>query len=158
MDLFLKIIILSAIIVVVPLGAMFFYRKRIGLGLKIAILSFVGAAIFIGYPVVSFCWAVKKISPHFPEDCSTAKKLSIQYAKSPFSEFHSNLIGKLIGETPKLYFLSTTAICEYKLGNKKETVKALEELMAYAEKTPYGQKDIKKYQNLLNKTRKEINQ
>ena len=126
--------------------------------IKLGILFFVGAATFVGYPILSFTWAMGKIEPAFKDDCGTALQYSKHYNHRQYSKFHSSLIGKLIGYTPKYYFLTTIGICEYKVGNKKEAVKALNELKAYVEINPYPHHNFDKYQKLLEKTEKELTQ
>jgi len=154
----LRLAIYSAITVLVPLGFLWFLRKKVNLGIKLGVLVFVGTMIVIGYPIFSFSLAFEKVDSVFEGDCVATTQYSRQFINHSYSKFHSDLIGKLFGFTPKFYFLETIAICEYKMGNISEAVRTLEETISYGITSPYDQARLDNPRKLLDQARRRLNQ
>lgn len=156
MDNLLVKLIAIASILVVPLVFVAIFWKRLNLTVKIGTVGAIGIAAFAVYPLLTFAWALQKVGASFPDDCRTTVQYSRYYLERPYSRLHSDWIGRLLGSTPKDYFLSMIAICKYRLGDMDEAVKSLEELVAHASASPYDRHSLDDYKTLLAKAKQKL--
>ncbi|NIP28449.1 MAG: hypothetical protein GWO38_32730 [Phycisphaerae bacterium] len=149
----LKLTLLSVIVILLPLTYVVFYWRRVAQWIKALILSYIVVIVVIGYPVARFTFSMYEIEKVFPNDCGSALITARAHMQRDYPDFSKVLLGGLFGVTPKIYYLSTIAICEYKKGNLGIAAATLEELLGAKDLALSKNFDAEKYRMML----KQIN-
>ena len=150
-----KLILIGLILIFVPPICWYFIgRKRRSLGLILVVVWLLG--LFLGYPVISFAWAISRITQHFDHNCPEVIRLSEFYAKVPYISFQSNFIAMIVGGTPRYYYLGNIAHCEQKIGTIRAGIRAYEDLRNYVAISDYDRHELPSINKVLLRLRSDL--
>jgi len=140
------------IIVMVTIPAFFLLvylktRKKSRKEQKVVMVVMTGVVILcfaFSFPIIKHGYVVQTISEALNEgDYVLAKEISKKHLMTQYSPVEQVILGNIIGGSPRAYFLSIVAVCEYKQKNYKTALIEINKLISYAERSSYP--DDKEY-------------